>query len=298
MRITFQAQYRDSAAAVEKTSEQLLEAQRRVSSGRRLNSISDDPTAAATSIAERSALAQVDQYTRTADSVASRLAVVDTALSGMIEKLTSARVTALAARGSTKTTAERSAAAQELGSLRDALMDDLNSSFRGNYLFAGSDVTTKPYSVVPPATVPAYTGSNNAVQVDIGNDREVAITIDGEAITRGTDTQDVFETIDNLIAAVSAGDSDAIGTELDALQRAFDRAIAAQARTGNDMQAIDGQKLRLQQTRLAGAERVSKLEDANMAEAITEMSHADAAYRAALGAVGTVTRVSLLDYLK
>ena len=43
---------------------------------------------------------------------------------------------------------------------------------------------------------------------------------------------------------------------------------------------------------------MSKLEDVNMAEAITEMTHADAAYRAALGAVGTVSRVSLLDYLK
>jgi flagellar hook-associated protein 3 FlgL len=298
MRITFQAQYRDSAAAVEKTSEQLLDAQRRVSSGRRLNSISDDPTAAATSIAERSALAQVDQYTRTADSVASRLAVVDTALTGIVEKLTSARVTALAARGSTKTAAERSAAVQELASLRDALVDDLNTSFRGNYLFGGSDVTTKPYAAVPPGTVPAYNGSNTAVQVDIGNDRAVSVAFDGEAITRGADTQDVFETIDNLIAAVSAADSDAIGTELDALQRAFDRATAAQARIGNDMQAIDGQKLRLQQMRLSGAERISKLEDADMAEAITEMSHADAAYRAALGAVGTVTRVSLLDYLK
>jgi flagellar hook-associated protein 3 FlgL len=298
MRITFQAQYRDSATAVEKTSEQLLEAQRRVSSGRRLNSISDDPTAAATSIAERSALAQVDQYTRTADSVASRLAVVDTALSGMIDTLTSARVSAMAGRGSTKTAAERSAAAQDLRSLRDALVDELNTSFRGNYLFAGAEVTTQPYSVVPPGTVPTYNGSNNAVQVDIGNDRAVSVAFDGEAITRGTDTQDVFETIDNLIAAVSAGDDDAIGTELDALQRGFDRVTAAQSHIGTEMQAIDGQKLRLQQMRLAGAARVSKLEDANMAEAITEMSHADAAYRAALGAVGTVTRVSLLDYMK
>ena len=55
--------------------------------------------------------------------------------------------------------------------------------------------------------------------------------------------------------------------------------------------------MRLQDTKLASTERLSRLEDADMAEAIAGMTRADAAYRAALGAVGTAARVSLLDYL-
>jgi hypothetical protein len=35
-----------------------------------------------------------------------------------------------------------------------------------------------------------------------------------------------------------------------------------------------------------------------MAEAISGMAQADAAYRAALGAAGTVTKQSLMDYLR
>ena len=104
MRITFNSQYQDSAYAVERASEQLLEAQRKVSTGKRISKISDDPTAAATSLAERSAIGQVDQYTRAADSVKSRLAVVDTVLSDVILKLTAAQSTATAARGTTLST--------------------------------------------------------------------------------------------------------------------------------------------------------------------------------------------------
>ena len=37
---------------------------------------------------------------------------------------------------------------------------------------------------------------------------------------------------------------------------------------------------------------------ANMADAITRMNEADTAYRAALGAVSSAERVSLLDYLR
>jgi flagellar hook-associated protein 3 FlgL len=298
MRITFNAQYRDSAAAVERTSERLLEAQRQVSSGKRLGKISDDPTAAATSVAERNNLAQVDQYTRTTDSVTSRLSVVDTVLSDVVEKLTAARTAAAAARGSTRTAADRSALAQQLGGIRDALLADMNSTFHGTYLFGGAAITTRPYTIPPAATVPVYGGDNNPVEVEIGDGRTVAIAFDGEAITRGTDAQDLFAAIDDLIDAVTIGDDAAIATGMDALQRAFDRSTAAQARVGGALQVLDAQKLRLQQLKLSGAERVSKLEDVNMAEAITEMTHADAAYRAALGAVGTVSKVSLLDYLR
>jgi|SRR5688572_20729110 flagellar hook-associated protein 3 FlgL len=298
MRITFNSQYQDAAAAVEKASEQLLDAQRKVSTGRRISKISDDPTAAATSLAERSALGQVDQYSRAADSVASRLAVVDTVLSDVVVKLTAAQTAATAARGSTLTSNQRASLAQELGGIRDALLDDMNSTLHGRYLFAGAAVTTKPYTVTPPATVAAYVGSNNEVRTDISGDRAVTIAFDGEAITRGTDPQDVFDSLDQLIADVSSGDNVGIDTGLAALRRAFDRATAAQSRVGSEMEMIDTQKLRLQQLKLSGAERLDKLEAVDMAEAITEMQHADAAYRASLGAIGTSSRTSLMDYLK
>ena len=298
MRLTFNSLHRDSAAAIETASERLLDAQRQVSSGRRLGKISDDPTAAATSISERGHLAQVDQYTRTADSVGSRLTVVDTVLSDVVSKLTAARTVATAARNSTATASQRSALAQELGGIRDALLDDMNTTMHGRYLFAGASVTTRPYSATSPATVPSYAGSSSEVQVEVGNDRAVTIAFDGADITQGTDSQDLFATLDDLITARTAGDRDAIGTGLDALERAFNRATAAQTRVGNDMQVIDAQKLRLQQMKQSTSDRLSRLEDVNMAEAITEMTHADAAYRAALGAVGTTSRVSLLDYLK
>lgn len=298
MRITFSTQYRDSMYAVERTSAQLVELQRRVSSGKRIDRISDDPTGAAAAVSERNGIAQVDQYTRTGDSVASRLAVVDTVLSDVISKLTAAQATATAARGATATASLRAALAQELGGVRDALLDDLNTTLHGRYLFGGAAVTTRPFSATPPATVPAYAGSHAAVVADVGNDRSVTIAIDGTSITQGTDTQDLFQTLDDLIAAVTAGDNDAIGDGLAALARAFDRATAAQTRVGTDLQVIDAQKVRLQQMKQSGLERLSKLEDVNMAEAIIDMQQADAAYNAALGAVGTVSRVSLMDYLK
>lgn len=298
MRITFNSQYQDAAAALEKASEHLLETQRRVSSGRRISRVSDDPTAAATALAERSAIGQVDQYTRASDSVSSRLAVVDTVLSDVVSKLTAAQSIGTAGRGSTLTTTQRAALAQQMGGIRDALVDDMNATLHGRYLFAGAAVTTKPYVVTPPATVAGYVGSPNEVRADVSGDRSATIAFDGRAITQGSDAQDVLATLDQLIADVAAGNNDGIGTGLAALQRAFDRATAAQTRVGNDLAMIESQKVTLQQMKQSGTERLTKLEQVDMAEAITEMQHADAAYQASLGAIGTTSRTSLMDYLK
>src|SRR3990167_3987769 len=109
MRITFQSQYRDSSASIEKAADRFIEAQRQVSSGKRTAKISDDPTAAATSVAERSNIGQIDRYARAADSVGGRLGVVDTVLSDIVDKLTAARTLALSAQGTAKTAGERDA---------------------------------------------------------------------------------------------------------------------------------------------------------------------------------------------
>jgi flagellar hook-associated protein 3 FlgL len=298
MRITFASQFRDGAAGIQKASEQLLEAQRQVSTGKRLDKISVDPSGSATAIAERNALGAVEQYERTSDSTASRLKVIDTVLSDIVDKLTKAQTSAMAGQGSTKNTVQRESAAQELRGLRTSLLDDLNTTFHGTYVFSGISSTTKPYTVGGGGVVGAYAGSTTAMSVDVGDGKSVTVAMDGSEIAQGGASQHLFDTFDDLIAAVTAGNDAAITTGLQELQDAFTRASRVQSRLGTDMAEIDSQKLRLTQVKLSTTERLSKLEEANMAEAITQMSNADAAYRAALGAVSASTRVSLLDYLK
>jgi flagellin-like hook-associated protein FlgL len=134
--------------------------------------------------------------------------------------------------------------------------------------------------------------------VDIDQQRAVKIAFNGQLITQGTDPQDVFVEFDNLIAAVRAGNDAGIDAGMQALERMFTRVSTAQGRVGADLRTIDEHKVRLDELKRASTKRLSALEDTNMAEAITGMAQADAAYRAALGAVNTVTRMSLMDYLR
>jgi flagellar hook-associated protein 3 FlgL len=298
MRITFNGQFRDSAEAIHTSSAQLVDMQRQVATGKRLHKVSDDPGAATTSVAERNALGAVEQYERTSDSVGSRLAVIDTTLSAIVEKLSQVQQAAFAGRGSTKTQQQRDGAAQAITGLKAALLEDLNMSFHGTYVFAGASATTSPFTTGGGGVVNPYAGSTTDMEVDVGENRSVKVAFDGNTIAQGSAAQHVFDDIDDLITALSTGDEPGTTVALTAIKAAFTRATSAQSRLGNDLRELDSHKLRLQQMKLSGMERLSKLEDANMAEAIVGMSNAEAAYNAALGAVSSATRLSLMDYMK
>lgn len=297
MRITFQSQYTNASAAINEASNQLIDIQRQVSTGRRVSKPSDDPSATSSAINERSQMAQVEQYSRAANSMASRLNVTDTVMSNIIQKYTAAQSTVMSARGSGRTPAELEAAAQKLEGIRASLVTDFNTTFHGTYLFAGAAATTKPYVEGVGGTVAPYAGSTSEVAVDVGQDRAVTVGFDGDAIARGADVDDIFAVLEDLIAGVRAGDATAMEAGAEGIASAFDRASAAQTRIGVALNAIESEQSRLTEMKLAATKRLSDLEDADMVAAISSMRRAEAAYEAALGAVGSANRVSLMDYL-
>ena len=298
MRVTFNAQNRNSTAGLEGSATRLLEFQRQVSTGKRIEKPSDDPSATLGSIGEHAETAAIDQYARATDSVASRLSVIDTVLSDLITQIERGQVSAASARGSTKTQLQRDAAATNLEGIRDTIFSDMNTAFNGTYVFSGSASTVAPYTRVGAGPISAYAGSTSEMVVDIDQQRAVKIAFNGQLVTQGTDPQDIFVEFDNLIAAVRAGNDAGIDAGMTALERMFDRVSTSQGRVGADLRTIDEQKVRLSELRRASTKRLSALEDTNMAAAITGMAQADAAYKAALGAVSSVTRMSLMDYLR
>lgn len=297
MRLTFAATMRDSYEGIETAAERMIKYQRQVSTGIRVAQPSDDPSAAATVITEKAAKASYEQYIQAGDSAESRLSVADTLLSDVIDKLSAARTAILAVQGSEASEAQRENGAQELASLRDAILEDLTTSFRGTYMFGGAAGTVRPYSKDVNGVVQGYAGSTREVTVDINRGRPTTIVFDGSAIVDGGDTTDLFQAFEDAIAAARAGDAEAAHTASHALQRAFDRASQAQSSVGTNLRAIQDHTAQLQEAGRSSQERVSNLEEANMAQAISGLQQSEIAYNAALGAAARTTRRSLFDYL-
>jgi flagellar hook-associated protein 3 FlgL len=295
MRINFDP-LREGIGAINTASNQLQLAQLEAATGKRIRRPSDDPAGAQQALAERAELGAIDNYQHVADSASSRLAAADSALGDIVDKLTQALSTVTSVRGSSVDPAARSSAATTLAGIRDAIRSDLNTSFQGNSLFSGGKVDQPAYAMVGGAWT--YQGDTNTVQVEVDRVRTVTIGFNGQSIAQGSDTNDVFTELDTLITAVTNGDDAGMASGIDAITRAFDRANQAQGRIGVDESSIADTQIRLTARSTAVDARRSKLEDANMAEALTRMSQAETAYKAALGSVSSVEKLSLLDYLR
>jgi flagellar hook-associated protein 3 FlgL len=297
MRIVFSTAFEDITRAMQQSAESLAEAQRQVSTGLRITTPSDDPLGAAASVTEHAVQDRLDAYTSAGDAANYRLTLADNVMTDMVNQLTSAQSTALSARGSEIPQSTRDTVANELLAIRDALMSDINTQFQGAYLFSGSKVTIAPYSILG-GTVSAYQGDFDTNAIDIGSGRSVASTFDGSAILQGSDSSNVLDTLTNLATAISTGDQAGIDAGVQALNRAFDRTTAAQARIGNDEKSLDDTRSLISSARVGSVARLSSIEDVDLAQAASKLSQADTAYRAALAAMSTIGQVSLMDYIK
>ncbi len=295
MRVTFSASFRDASTEINRAAERLATAERQVSSGRRIDRASEDPAAASRAISDHATLHILDGYTAAADAATSRLTVVDSTLSDIVDKIIFAQSATASARGSVPQT-QRDGAAANLQGVAEALFSDFNAQFRGAYLFAGT-AATAPYTQAA-GVVSAYQGNTAVMSVDVAEGRSVPVSVDGGSVAQGTDASDIFSVLSTLITAVKAGDETGMEQGLDALGRALDRATLAQTRVGAGLRSLDDTRAELGRTRLDAGSRLSKTENVDLASAIAQMTESDTAYRASLAAFGKIGTVSLMDYLR
>ena len=109
----------------------------------------------------------------------------------------------------------------------------------------------------------------------------------------------MFQTLEALATAVQTGNMAGIDQGLADVGAAFDRVTNAQTpdrhRAGP---AARGSRPPDHPAAAPPTPAARRSEDANLAESISALTQADAAHRAALGALANAGRLSLMDYLK
>lgn len=123
----------------------LLQVEQQLGTGRRIQLPSEDPSAAGRAMSLQRLLEFNDQLGTNLSTSQSYLDATDTALGGVADILINARGLAVLAADSTTTQLERDALVIEIEATINELLVAANQSFRGRYLFAGSDSTVRPF---------------------------------------------------------------------------------------------------------------------------------------------------------
>jgi flagellar hook-associated protein 3 FlgL len=274
----------------------LQHSQQDMSTGRSLRKMSDDPTRGISAMTTRNELRRSEQRSRTADHTQSVLAVADNALVSSLDILARAKeLTVRASNTGLLDATARDVIGSELSSIREELIAVANTKHLNRPIFNGTAA-----GAAYDTSSGAYLGNAAIVVRDVGPGTTVTANMTGEQIF-GAQTGlsgDLFAVLDRLATAVASGDSAAIAIEHTNLDAATTRVGSAAAEIGTRAARLDGIRSRSAADELGLRDRLSGLEDIDLAEAILATQTHENAYTAALQAAARVIPPSLVDYLR
>jgi len=292
MRIADDSGYRNLLLDIQRIAERMQIAQNQISSGKRLTRPSDDPSAAADVVNVDSVRATSAQYLDNAGTAEARLQIADSTLDGVQQVTDRIRTLALMAQNGTSTP---SLSVEEIAGLRDQLLSYANTAFEGQSLFAGSRTDSAAYSKASNGVI-SYSGNSDVVKLQVGKASVLQSQIPGDQVFSGA--VDIFQTLTDLVAAINTGSTSAIQTQVTKLEQFSQTVSSARTKLGGLMNAATAAQNELRQADLTLVAHLSKLEDADLAQALSEFTQTQNALQAATAVGARVSSLSILDYLQ
>lgn len=298
MRVSTSTLYDQGVRSMLQQQDSLFRLQQHLSTGKRIMTPSDDPIGAARAHELAQSLSLNTQYTDNRHRAADSLQQVDSTLGSVSNLIQSVRTMAVAAGNPAFSDSERQMMAIELRGHFDELLGLANTKDeQGNYLFSGFQGNTRPFEQT--ANGVEYKGDQGQRLIQVSSSRQLPVSETGEAVF-GPDGSNMFQTIDGFIDALetSGGMPDgAVSAALQELDSALDNVLTKRAAVGSRLQEIDALQQIGEDTAIQYQQSLSRLQDLDFAQAISDMVRQQALLEAAQKTFTRVSGLSLFNLI-
>ncbi len=238
-------------------------------SGKRVNTISDDPSNISHLFSLRNRVKESEQYQSSVSNARLRLTYTDSRLGEAHDTIQRIIDVGMQGNDASITGSLRTQLAQQITDLKTELLSHANSQFESRYIFAGTATSTKPFAGTPVA----FAGNSTIISIQANTSVQIDLNLDGDAIFTGAGGgQDIFSAIDALSTAVGTANSSAISTALDQLKTGLEQVDSARATVGIRQQQIDAIDSALSEDRISILDQLSKIEEVSIDEALTQLT--------------------------
>jgi len=286
----------DLLAALEQLQQQASTATLELSTGSKINKPSDDPSGAAELVQIQEQSGQVDSFQRSIGSINGLLSTADSTLSSVTDALQRAISLGTEGANGTLSDSDRTDIANEVIGIQSQLLSLANTSYQGQFIFAGT-AQTQPFVADPSSTSGVrYVGNTDTNQVAIGTDYNLQVNLPGSQVFDGP-AGDVFQSVQDLITALQTNSdiAGAVNEVSDASSYISDQRVFY----GNAMNQTNSQSTYLNSEATGLAQQQSNVAAADISTVATQFSADQTAESAAFSAIGSISQTgSLFDYLK
>ena len=311
MRVSSNTSYEVGLAALNRQQTTQVKTLEQISSGKRVLTPSDDPTAHVRALEVSQADSMNTQYASNRQSATGNLSLLEGSLGEITNLLQNAQQLVVAAGNGTLNDSGRNAIAAELRGNFDTLLRLANSTDgSGHYLFSGFQGATKPF--VDTGSGVQYFGDEGQRTVQASTSRQLEVSESGREVFEripadGGGYQSMFKTLSDLIGVLETpvttpASKTALNNGLDAananLSKALDNVLQVHASVGTRAQELDTLNENGDDLNIQYKQQLADLQDVDYAKAISALAQQQTYMQAAQQAFLKVQGLSLFDYLK
>lgn len=311
MRVSNNTSYELGIAALNRQQTTQVKTLEQISSGRRMLTPADDPSAYARAMEVSQAESVNTQQATNRQYAASNFAMLEGILGDVTNMLQNTQQLVVSAGNGTLNDSGRIDIATELrGNLGELLGLANRTDGNGQYLFSGFQGSTKPFADTGSGV--QYFGDEGLRMIQVSASRQLAVNESGREVferipASGGGNQSVFKTISNLVdiletPVVTPADKTALANGLRAAQtdlaNALDNVLSVRASVGIRMKELDtlndsGDDLSIQYK-----QQLAELQDVDYAKAISSLTQQQSYLEATQMAFIKVQGLSLFDFLR
>ena len=286
---------------------------KQIATGKKLLSPSDDTVATVSALRLKTINQDIERYGRNMDFVLNVLDSAETQLNSIVEAGQELRVEIVRLLNTGVLDKEDAKVLRDyFVNMKDYIIKQANFKIGDTALFGGVKTQTDPF-----ASDGTYQGETTETKVPIAPGVELNTTFNGKVylgVNNDTNKMILTETIDKIVSIIdnaingtgSLGDLNTATISVNGqnvkLLEAFDiglntvmqyrSVIGTQIKTIQDLKTINDQN------KVFNNDLISKLEDTDAAEAITNLQKAQVAYQALISVFNQNRQLSLLDFFK
>lgn len=334
MRVTEGTNYGVIRESIAKSKSKMENLQLQNATLKKVNTPSDDPAASAKLLEMRTDKVNNDQFAMNGKIAKTYLENTDQALNELSDIVVRAKEIAInQSSGASSSDATRVGVAQEITHLFQQAVATANKRIGDRYLFGGYKTNKAPFDEDG-----RYLGDDGQIMHEISRDVFLASNVTGlDAFNtepkfasepkaslknpspgqpvdgsmadggRGPASLDgqpprqninLFDELQALRIGLLTGDTEAIRGTLERLDDVHSRVVSTRSKIGSRMQGLDSAMVANEKHDLTNAQLKSQLEDADMAQVVSDLAKEETIYRSALQSSQKLIQPTLLDFLK
>ena len=270
-----------------------------LSSGLRVQSLSDDPVAASDNVLAAASVTADVTFTQTATREQSLLQTTDSTLGDVVSAVTSAISLATSAGNGTLSGSNLAALARQVADVRDQVVSLANTSYQGQYLFGGSKGTVPPFTldVSSDPAVASYQGDGHVQRVIAPGGQKLAVNVPGSAVFTATGA-DLLGSLNQLVSNLEAGTTANVASDSAALTAALGNVTEQRSGLDSSLSRLTSAATYAgtQETQDEAAQ--SALLSADPASVATDLQTSEVQHQALLSVIASLGRTDLFSLLQ